>query len=87
MSCARPTEAKPQINASLARNNSMNTPLTDEDLFPFGAHKGKKMKDVSASYLDWLRGQKWLSDWPQVADYIERNKKAIDLELRRSHLL
>lgn len=65
----------------------MSDQLTDESPFPFGAHKGKKMKDVSASYLDWLRGQKWLSDWPQVADYIERNAKTIDWELRRSHLL
>lgn len=65
----------------------MNAHLTDEDPFSFGAHKGKKMKDVPASYLDWLRGQKWLSDWPQVADYIERNAKVIDWELRRKNLL
>lgn len=28
--------------------------LTDEDLMPWGKHKGEKMKDVPASYLLWM---------------------------------
>lgn len=28
--------------------------LTDNDLMPFGKHKGKKLIDVPASYLLWL---------------------------------
>lgn len=58
--------------------------LTDQDPMPFGAHKGKPMEEVPASYLDWLRGQDWLSQWPAVADYIERNASVIDWELKRS---
>lgn len=56
-------------------------PLKDGDPFPFGTHKGKPMGEVPAQFLDWLRGQDWLPNWPAVADYIERNKKAIDHEL------
>lgn len=28
--------------------------MTDQDLMPFGKHKGAKMEDVPASYLLWL---------------------------------
>lgn len=28
--------------------------MKDEDLMPFGIHKGKKMIDVPADYLLWL---------------------------------
>ena len=55
--------------------------LTDYDYMPFGAHINKKMKDVPAVYLDWLSGQQWIGQWPQVNDYIKRNRKAIDMDL------
>jgi hypothetical protein len=48
---------------------------------PFGKYKGTPMKDVPASYLDWLHGQDWLVSWPQVLDYIEENRDVIDLDL------
>ena len=32
----------------------MTSPLRDIDSFPFGKHKGKRMQDVPAEYLDWL---------------------------------
>lgn len=57
--------------------------LTDDSPFPFGRHKDKPMRDVPASYLDWLRGQSWLQQWPDVAEYIDRNEKVIDWELDR----
>lgn len=31
--------------------------LTDNDIMPFGAHKGKKLIDVPDHYLLWLNGQ------------------------------
>lgn len=63
--------------------------LTDDSWFPFGAHGPKRneplrMKDVSSSYLDWLSGQPWISDWPAVEAYIARSRKAIDQDLNRS---
>lgn len=57
--------------------------LTDDSPFPFGRHKDKPMRDVPASYLDWLRGQNWLPQWPDVAEYIDRNEKVIDWQLDR----
>ena len=55
--------------------------MRDGDPFPFGKHKGTKMKDVPADYLDWLRGQPWIGQWPLVDAYIKRNKSVIDYEL------
>lgn len=55
--------------------------LTDDSKFPFGKWKGRKMKEVPASYFDWLRDQVWLVDWPEVREYLNKNKKVIDQEL------
>lgn len=61
--------------------------LSDTDPMPFGAHTGKPMQDVQASYLHWL----WtngLKDDPRgedrvaVADYIRRNLNALKMEHR-----
>ena len=56
--------------------------LTDKDRFPFGIHKGKPMEKVPASYLDWVIDQSWISEYPEIVEYIERNRKAIDMELK-----
>jgi len=57
------------------------TPIHDDYKMPFGKHKGEAIGFVSASYLDWLSGQDWLKEWPQVARYIEENREHIDREL------
>lgn len=56
--------------------------LTDQDPFPYGVHKDKPMEKVPASYLDWVIDQPWINKWPEVVEYIERNRKAIDKELK-----
>lgn len=58
--------------------------LTDKSPCPVqGKHHGKPMEQVPADYLDWLVGQPWCrSKYPAVDDYVARNRKAIDLELR-----
>lgn len=55
--------------------------LADSDPMPFGAHKGKPMQDVPASYLHWLwsSGKKDDKTCP-VADYIRRNLDALQQE-------
>lgn len=63
--------------------------LKDTDNFPFGKHGPKgdmscTMGEVPAAYFDWLLGQPWLKEWPAVAAYIEKNKKAIDQDLERA---
>ena len=55
--------------------------LSDDDPMPFGLHRGTKMKDVPAAYLDFIDGQLWIDQWPQVKGYIKANRKAIDAEL------
>lgn len=54
--------------------------FTDRDLMPFGKYKGEMMVDVPAKYLDWLRDQQWIKDWPDVETYIENNLIALDYE-------
>ena len=59
-----------------------NTPVpTDDDPFPLNPHKGKPYGSVPAKYLDWLRGQPWRANHPEVMAYIKANEKYIDLEL------
>lgn len=59
--------------------------LKDDDKMPFGQHESTIMELVPANYLDWLRDQYWLElKYPEVADYIKRNEKAIDHELENS---
>lgn len=42
------------------------------------------MQEVPADYLDWLVGQPWCrSKYPPVEEYVARNRKAIDMELRQ----
>jgi len=60
--------------------------LTDSSLMPFGKYKGRKMKEVPASYLDWLHRQAWIEDWPLVLDYIKANRTVIDQELNDREL-
>lgn len=50
-------------------------PLTDDSEMPFGMHKGKKMEDVPASYLLYLKGE-GCSD-QRVVDYIEENLQVL----------
>lgn len=55
--------------------------LTDKSPMPFGKYRGSYMGNLPAHYLDWLHGQSWLEDWPDVLAYIERNRDVIDKEL------
>jgi uncharacterized protein (DUF3820 family) len=50
-------------------------------IMPFGKHKGEPMDEVPASYLDWLHGQSWIGDWPEVLKYIKDHKHSIREEL------
>jgi len=43
--------------------------FTDEDLMPFGKHKGEHLKDVPGEYLRWLYED---ADNP-LSDFIGRN--------------
>ena len=55
--------------------------MTDQDKMMFGKHKGEKMEDVPASYLDWLIDQSWIDSWPAIKRYIEKNLDVIHMEM------
>ena len=51
-------------------------------LIPFGKHKGQKLDDLPAGYLDWLRDQDWVEEkHPEIWKYINDNSNLIDKEL------
>jgi len=58
--------------------------LEDNSLMPFGKFKGSPMVDVPADYLDYIIDQPWIGEWPEVEEYIETNRKAINMELEES---
>lgn len=55
--------------------------LKDDSPFPFGVHKGKKMENVPATYLDWFDGQDWSKDWPLVKAYVKKNRTLLNMEI------
>lgn len=56
--------------------------LTDNDLMPWGQHKGVKMANVPASYLIWLYEEKKCSG--NVKDYIKENLDVLKREINES---
>lgn len=46
----------------------------------------QSIKVMRQSYKDRMHGQKWIERWPAVLDYIERNRKAIDVEMKRNEV-
>lgn len=48
---------------------------------PFGKHKGQDMENVPASYLLWLSEQDWISQWPDVKGYIDKNMAGIKKQI------
>lgn len=59
--------------------------ITDESPMPWGEHKGKKLKDVPASYLSWCYQQTWIKDWRELYTYLKSNEKALELETQEEN--
>lgn len=66
--------------------------MKDTDIMQFGAHKGKELQDVPASWLLWLHSQietskeekKFISsDNQKLFDYIEDNMQVLQQELKK----
>ncbi len=53
-------------------------PLDDNDLMPFGKHKGVMMVEVPSNYLLYILDQDWISDWPSVNAYIIFNQETLE---------
>ena len=58
-------------------------PLTDQDKMPFGAHKGKLIADVPASYLLWFYDQSWRMEFQELLMYVEKWKDSLAQEAKR----
>lgn len=56
--------------------------IEDNDIMPFGVHKGTKMANVPAEYLIWLKDQPWLKK--EYKDYIDDNMDVLKKELQES---
>ena len=50
----------------------------DDELFPFGTHKGKRMSEVPDKYIHWVSEQDWLSKWAIVSLYVKQWKQKRD---------
>lgn len=64
----------------MTKPTEIRTHYTDDDLMPFGTHKGKKLGDLRAQYLLWLGDQEWIDEWPMLAGYIEWCRKELEQE-------
>lgn len=52
--------------------------MQDNDIMPFGYHKGKKMEDVPADYL--IYAYEHFKLYGEVKQYIEDNMQFLQLE-------
>lgn len=76
-------------NNNIMNSNIQVPELTDESKMLFGQHIGKRLIDVPASYLMWLRAQGWFmrstdSYYTALRNYIEENKDVIQKEFNQS---
>jgi hypothetical protein len=56
--------------------------LTDQSLMPFGEHKGKKLANVPASYLLYIRDNFKLFE--NLKKYIDSNRHVLEAEVKRA---
>jgi len=51
------------------------TPWTDDTVFTWGEHNGKRVADAPPEYLLWLSEQKWIVDWPGLHTWLKANEQ------------
>jgi uncharacterized protein (DUF3820 family) len=56
--------------------------LTDQDIMPYGKHKGKEMANVPAAYLLWLYENDKCTD--EVREYISENIEVLKMEIDKN---
>ena len=44
-----------------------------DGVMPFGKYKDEDVSNVPESYLNWLSDQEWISEWPDVYEYLNEN--------------
>ncbi len=76
-------DGKPELSGPCDKCNAYGTAPPEpnlripygSDLFPMGSHKGKTYNSIPDSYFLWAIDQKWIGEWPNVKNYIEKNFK------------
>jgi len=71
-----------KANMKEEKEHPINSTVTDETIIPFGAHAGKAMVNVPASYLLWMYENKKLeyADRLGFKKYVEENIEALKKE-------
>ena len=49
--------------------------LNDEDLMPFGKHKGTPLGEMDDSYFDWFLKQAWSEKFPDLVEYAKKEEE------------
>ncbi len=63
--------------------------MTDNDIMPFGMHKGKKLRDVPASHLMWLHmHEPWMRQHKhgKLFVYIDNNMPILEEKLEKEKI-
>lgn len=68
-------EGKPFQDTSISDQTG---DILDNELMPFGKHKGQKFGSLTPNYLRWVNEQSWLDKWPTVAVYVKRKLDALN---------
>lgn len=48
----------------------------DDFKMPFGKHKNESLSDIPVGYLDWLIGQDFMAEKPDLKERIEQHLQA-----------
>lgn len=51
------------------------TKLNDNDIMPFGKHKGKNLGTIPDSYWNWFLEQPWAKDYKDLLQYAQLVEK------------
>jgi hypothetical protein len=63
---------------STEKRDEKESDVLDDELFPFGIHKGKRFAEIHPNYLRWFLNQTWYEKWPTVAVYAKRKIEDLD---------
>lgn len=55
--------------------------LTNNDVMPWGKHKGTKLSEVPVDYKFWLLEQPWISQWRGLHRYLKKHEEEIRAEV------
>jgi len=64
----------------MAENRTAERVFNDKTPMPFGKYKGTPLGNVPASYLLWLYDESSKDAFPALRTYLEKNKRALELE-------